>query len=271
MIVNLCLDGSFVVKFLSHPCCQMLTQILMDARLATLVLKILYNISSDHKFMKNIIFERLSFQIVPLLSDFKEGVSQQIALALLINLATIDSYASIMAKNGAVRQLTKFAVKTKSHLAFKVLGNISYHQEVTISLKFLDVIEILMKLMIEPSIDQAILSEIIRVIGNLRIPDFNYAKLVTQYDLLSFLQYQFTVGLHNVTHGDILLNSVVLWGTLALDSQVADLSREAGLVDLLKDIIERNPSDKELITQSCYSMYLHFLNSQIQITPGRKI
>ena len=249
----------------------MLTQILMDARLATLVLKILYNISSDHKFMKNIIFERLSFQIVPLLSDFKEGVSQQIALALLINLATIDSYASIMAKNGAVRQLTKFAVKTKSLLAFKVLGNISHHQEITISLKFLDVIEILMKLMIEPSIDPAILSEIIRVIGNLKIPNFDYAKLVKQYDLLSFLQCQISVGLHNVTHGDIVLYSVVLWGTLALDSQVANLSREYGLVDLLKDTIERNPPDKELITQSCYNLCLHFLNSQIQITAGRKL
>ncbi len=79
-----------------------------------------------------------------------------------------------------------------------------------------------------------VIVEIMGLLGSLIIDDFDYAKLVQSYNLLGFVSKCLLTG---SADSDVLLEAVILTGTLVRDENVIPLLLETNIVNSLLDIL----------------------------------
>jgi hypothetical protein len=116
--------------------------------------------------------------------------------------------------------------------------------------------------------------EVLGILGNLKIPDFDYEKFISCYQILDFLvriikKYmnaddnttgEFPEGLSE--NDDILLQCLILIGTLSFDDAATTLVAKSPILDLLVDVLVMKEEDDEIILQVCYCVYLYLLHEE---------
>ncbi|KAJ3065761.1 Kinesin-associated protein 3, partial [Rhizoclosmatium hyalinum] len=108
-------------------------------------------------------------------------------MAVAINLATSRRNAEVMVDDSGLKFLVRRVLKTKDVLILKMLRNISMH-EGDIKFMFLDYIDELMILLLKNVSNPDVFVEVMGIVGNLTIPDFDFAKLAQAYGLVDLVQ-----------------------------------------------------------------------------------
>lgn len=106
-----------------------------------------------------------------------EDLSMQL-MALACNLASNPENAARMCEGPGLKLLVKRAVKQRDPLLMKMLRNISLHEGPTKEL-FLDHVDRLAGL-VQSDTDDDLLVEVVGLLGNLTIEDFDYSKLLLE-------------------------------------------------------------------------------------------
>ena len=173
--------------------------------------------------------------------------------ALLINTALSRPNAELLVRHNkgkTARSLVKRALKTRDALLLKSVRNIAYHDGVCkeAMLPFIGNFASNVK-----SEDETFAVECIGTLANLNLPNIDYSLVLQEYDLINWLR--FVLDEKNQIADDIVLESVLLAGTAAMDDQCAALLAREGVVQLLVDSLKAKQEDDELVCQIVYVFY----------------
>jgi len=110
-------------------------------------------------------------------------------IALGINLACNIKCAECMCEDHGIKFLMKRALKTHDPLLLKMIRNISMHDGPT-KMLFLDYIDDIMLLLEKSLKTPDLLVELLGILSNLTIEEFDWAKLTDTYHLLELIASQ---------------------------------------------------------------------------------
>lgn len=166
-------------------------------------------------------------------------------MALGINITTVYEYSRIIVEENGLKFLLKRALKTRDPLLFKMLRNMCEHDDLSIKMRFLDGIDEMMVLLLNSADNPDLMVEILGVLGNLNIPDFDWGKLAASYNLLDYLAAIITKSLRGTVetsesigqgveeNDDILLQAIIVLGTMANDENIAPMVAQTSILKIL--------------------------------------
>ncbi len=184
-----------------------------------------------------------------------ESGSEQIDLeliALAVNLALNAKCAVQMmeyAKKKGLKYLIKRAFKFKDSLVMKMVRNMSQHDEVK---KYFCEYVGLFGETIASETNQDFLIEVVGTLGNLNIADIDYEMLLTEYNLVAWIQGMLQPG---SADDDLVLDVIVLIGAVCNDDACARLLSGSGLVETLIEMLNAKQEEDEIVLQIVYVFY----------------
>ncbi|KAL2918660.1 hypothetical protein HK105_201494 [Polyrhizophydium stewartii] len=187
LLLNLSHDSGFRLLLVREGYLQKLANMLTRRSFLMVTLQLMYQLSLDDKGRSSPVFGECIPQIIRMILEYKgERVNGEI-MALSINMATVHRNAQIISDDNGIKFLMRRAIKTRDPLMFKMLRNVSQHDDEAIKMKFLDFIDDMMHLMFKSMSNTDIVVEILGILANLTIAEFDFGKLATTYDLLFFI------------------------------------------------------------------------------------
>ncbi|KAJ3038924.1 Kinesin-associated protein 3, partial [Rhizophlyctis rosea] len=262
-----------------------LVQLMNNKTHLVVVLQLLYMLSVDERGMSGFGFTEGVHLMMKMILDPKpyEGVYVEL-MALAINVAAHPRNAEIMCEDSGLKFLVKRAVKTRDGLLFKVLRNLSMG-EGNVKMGFLDHIDPLMHLLLKPTTPPDLQVEILGILSNLTIPNFDWAKLANAFNLFDFIIIKLKEAIAAVggalgggggvggrpegsgimEDDDLVLEVVVLVGTMAGDEGLAKEVLRCGVVEVLMDLMIAKEEDDEIILQIIYCIYQFLLQELTRV------
>ncbi|KAJ3016484.1 UNVERIFIED_CONTAM: Kinesin-associated protein 3 [Siphonaria sp. JEL0065] len=287
LLLNLSHDKDFRTTMVRNGCLTKISDLLTSKTHVILTLQLLYQLSIDEQHRDLMAVESIVPQIMKMILEYRgERVNTEL-MAVAINIATSKRIAEVILDENGLKFLVKRALKTKDVLILKMLRNISLHDG-DIKFMFLDYIDELMILLLKNSGNPSIFVEVLGIVANLNIPDFDFAKLAQAYALVDLVQKRLTSavlavsekreekkkkkrGLEDDEDGmvlgageglmendDITLEAIILLGTMAHDENIAPMVAKTDTIPLLMDLMIIKEEDDEMILQIIYCIY-HFL------------
>ncbi|XP_019620745.1 PREDICTED: LOW QUALITY PROTEIN: kinesin-associated protein 3-like [Branchiostoma belcheri] len=171
-------------------------------------------------------------------------------VALCINLAINKRNAQLVCEGSGLKLLMKRAFKTKDPLLMKMVRNISQHDGPTKGM-FVEYVADLANA-IKNCEDDDFVIECLGILGNLTIPDLNYELLLQEYDLVTFIKDKLKPG---NAEDDVVLETVILVGTVSTDEDCAAMLSKAGVIQQLIDLLNAKQEDDEVVLQIVYVFY----------------
>ncbi|KAH6591972.1 hypothetical protein BASA50_008371 [Batrachochytrium salamandrivorans] len=294
LLLNLSHSANFRTILVREGFHHKLRNIIKNGTPSTVTLQLMYQLSIDDKSRASTVFTDCIPTIIQMILEYKGDRVNVEVMALAINISTILGNAQIICQDNGIKFLIKRAIKTKDPLLFKMLRNISQHSNEGIKMMFLDHIDDMMHLMLDSLSNADVLIEILGILGNLTIAEFDFGKLAIAYDLLyvikkiiyaavsssnidsrrigsttavsrnSAIDYN-KIGSKNKLEGvaeddDILLQTIILLSTMSLDENISPMVASANLLPLLIDVMIAKEEDDEIILQVCYCIYQFLLH-----------
>eukprot|EP01137_Pigoraptor_chileana_P023966 Opistho-2@91147 len=220
------------------------------------VLSILYHISMDDRFKSMFTYtDAIPMVMKMVLESAEERVAPEL-MALCINLAANARNSQLICDGSGLKLLIRRAIKTKDTLLMKMIRNISQHPGPT-KMRFLDHIHDLVTLMKKTREDE-LLVEVLGILGNMNIAQFDFRKLLTDYDLVPFINERLLPG---AADDDVVLEIVILVGTLASDDSCGETLAQSGVINNLIDLLNAKQEDDEMVLQIVYVFYQMIFNA----------
>ncbi|KAI9328528.1 kinesin-associated protein-domain-containing protein [Obelidium mucronatum] len=286
LLLNLSHDKEFRTTMVRNGCLSKISELLSSKTHVILTLQLLYQISIDDQHRDLMAVENIIPQIIKMILEYRgERVNTEL-MAVAINMAASKRNSEILVDENGLKFLVKRALKTKDVLILKMLRNISMHDG-DMKFMFLDYIDELMILLLKNSNNPAIFVEVMGILGNLNIPDFDFAKLAHAYSLVDMVQKTLASAVSTISerndkrkkkrlldedeegmsmgageglmeNDDITLEAIILLGTMAHDENIAPMVAKTETIPLLMDLMIIKEEDDEMILQIIYCIY-HFL------------
>eukprot|EP00047_Mylnosiga_fluctuans_P022251 m.116739 g.116739 ORF g.116739 m.116739 type:complete len:798 (-) comp9189_c0_seq1:179-2572(-) len=204
---------------------------------------VLYHISMDAALRTA--FEAGDFiaTLMRMVLQSRDGRPPTELIALGINLALNEKIAVSICGSGGLKMIVKVSLKTGDTLLFKMLRNLARNPPV--QPMFLEVIDELAGLLMRTQ-DDDLLVEVVGILANLLIPDFNYEKLMEEYGLLDFIVQRLLPG---AALDDLVLEIVVLVRTLLADDGCAQMMAKSGVIESMIELLRAKQEDDEFVLQ----------------------
>uniref|UniRef100_A0A0B7B0K7 Kinesin-associated protein 3 n=1 Tax=Arion vulgaris TaxID=1028688 RepID=A0A0B7B0K7_9EUPU len=171
-------------------------------------------------------------------------------LALCINLAANKRTAQIICEGQGLKMLMKRAFKFKDALVMKLIRNLSQHSGATKHL-FIDYISDLCSCILKWEKGDFSL-ECLGILANLTVPDLDYELILKEYNLIPWIKDKLQPG---ITDDDVVLEVVILVGTVCSDDACARLLAESNIIHLLIELLNAKQEDDEVVCQIVYVFY----------------
>ncbi|KAI0222322.1 Kinesin-associated protein 3 [Lamellibrachia satsuma] len=94
--------------------------------------------------------------------------------------------------------------------------------------------------------------EVVGVLGNLTIPDLDYELLLTEYNLIPWINKKLQPG---ASEDDLVLEVVILVGTVCNDDACARLLSQTGIIQSMIELLNAKQEDDEMVLQIVYVFY----------------
>ncbi|MCL4124004.1 UNVERIFIED_CONTAM: hypothetical protein GTU68_007997 [Idotea baltica] len=170
-------------------------------------------------------------------------------MSLGVNLALNKRNAQLICEGAGLKLILKRAFKNRDPLLMKMVRNIAQHEGPTRAL-FTDYVSDLCGVVIEGTCDEFVL-ECVGVLGNLALPDLDFSHILTEFNFLNWI----VNNLRTDVADDLVLEVVVLVGTVAADEAAAKLLVQAGILDTLVNLLNAKQEDDEVVLQIVYVFY----------------
>jgi len=122
-----------------------------------------------------------------------------------------------MTENSNLNQLMTKALETNDSLLFKLLRNISYHND-PIKMLFIDYHKQLIQTMVTNDNEEVVV-DCIAILSNLTLSQINWNSLFIEYKIFEWIEHRIKAG--NTIEDDIVLQIVIFIGTAVEQEECA--------------------------------------------------
>ncbi|XP_022237019.1 kinesin-associated protein 3-like [Limulus polyphemus] len=192
-------------------------------------------------------FSLAHLKIVKLIMECPEERVPLELIALSINLTTNKRNAQIICESNGLTFLMKHVFEHQDPLLMKMIRNVSQHEGPTKTL-FLDFVDDL-AVATQQSDNEEFVLECLGVLGNLSVPDLDFERLLKKHNLLHWMEKKLIPG---VCEDDLVLEVVVLIGTVVADESCARFIAKSGILKSLIELLNAKQEDDEVVLQIVY-------------------
>lgn len=251
LLLNLSFDPEHRSKMVRVGMLPKLVQLLNDDRNQNPVCCVLYHLSMDDKVKSMFTYTDCIPIVMRLILETTEEQVDLEVMALAINLAANKRNAQLICEGHGLRVLMQRAFHYQDALIMKMIRNISQHEGMTKNL-FIEFIGDIADAVQRASSDEFRV-ECVGILGNLTIPDLDYERMLTEYNLIPWMKSKLLPGKGD---DDLVLEIVVLMGTCATDSSAAQFLCKSGLMNSLIELLKAKQEDDEIVLQVVYLFHL---------------
>lgn len=233
---NLIFDLQLRISLLKLGLFPKLINLLTKDRHEKVVLSVLYQISRDDKCKVLFNYNPENIKLI-----MNKIINNSIAsnciielMALGINLAINKKNAQLICESGYFSRLMKRAIDKEDFCIYKMLRNISHHDD-PMKMLFLDYCDDLFENLVKQQNREEIVVEILAILSNLNLPQINWHFLFEKYNIFDWFLKKFQTEKPN--QDDIVLQTVVLIGTAVSQIECANYLIEKDIVKILIDLL----------------------------------
>ncbi|XP_034244618.1 kinesin-associated protein 3 isoform X2 [Thrips palmi] len=249
LLFNLSFDTRLRERMVRAGYLPKLVGMLSEKQHQSTVLKILYNLSMDDRVKSMFTYTDCVNAVVGMALEHGKDQVDLVVVALAINLALNKRNAEIMVEGGRLQLLMDQAFRNLDSLLMKVVRNISQHD--SCKLLFVEFIGDLAKVLTQCT-DKEFLLECLGVMANLTLPDLDYSQVLQQFRLIPWLRAHLVPG---KSEDDLVLEVVMLLGTVAADENCASVLCKADLLLSLIELLKAKQEDDEMVLQIVFVFY----------------
>ncbi|XP_061681080.1 kinesin-associated protein 3a isoform X2 [Syngnathoides biaculeatus] len=250
LLLNLSFDTALRNQMVEAGLIAKLSSILDDEGQRQLSMCILYHISMEDRFKSMFPNTDCIPQLMKMIYDSGEQKMDFELISLCINLAANKLNAQLMCQGNGLKMLMKRSMKLKDVLLMKMIRNISQHNGPTKSL-FLDHVgDLAAQINLENTEEYVI--ECLGSLANLTIPDLDWALVLKEYNLVPYLKDRLKPG---AAEDDLILEVVILIGTVSMDDSCAAMLAKSGIIPALIELLNAQQVDDEFVCQIVYVFY----------------
>uniref|UniRef100_A0A8C9ZK18 Kinesin-associated protein 3a n=1 Tax=Sander lucioperca TaxID=283035 RepID=A0A8C9ZK18_SANLU len=250
LLLNLSFDTSLRGHMVQAGLLPKVSSLLADEAQRQLSMCILYHISVDDRFKSMFADTDCIPQLMKMVYACGEEKMDVELISLCINLAANRSNAKIICEGNGLKMLMKRALKLKDVLVMKMIRNLSQHNGPTKSL-FLDHVGDLAAQISEDEAEEFVI-ECLGTLANLTIPDLDWALVLKEYNLVPYLKDRLKPG---SAEDDLILEVVIMIGTVSMDDSCAAMLAKSGLIPALIELLNAQQEDDEFVCQIVYVFY----------------
>lgn len=227
-----------------------LVELLKVAQYRSILLRILYHLSSDDKIKATFAYTSCIPLVYQLVIHFPDPIIGKELIALAINLTTNKTNAALISQDEQLEALMQRAFKYHDVLLFRVIRNIAQFGPVTnidIYEKYMDDILELTK----QSGDNTDLQ--IELIGTLvYINSEKWDVYLTEGDFLDFVHSNLV---SDYSEDDLVLETIMLIGTMCRSEKCADAIANSYVIGMLHELLGAKQEDDEMVQQILYTYH----------------
>ncbi|XP_061635119.1 kinesin-associated protein 3a isoform X2 [Phyllopteryx taeniolatus] len=250
LLLNLSFDNALRNQMVEAGLIAKLSSLLDDEGQRQLSMCILYHISMEDRFKSMFANADCIPRLMKMIYDSGEHKMDFELISLCINLAANKINAQVMCEGNGLKMLMKRSMKLKDVLVMKMIRNISQHNGPTKSL-FLDHVgDLAAQISLEN--DEEYVIECLGTLANLTIPDLDWALVLKEYNLVPYLKDRLKPG---AAEDDLILEVVILIGTVSMDDSCAAMLAKSGIIPALIELLNAQQVDDEFVCQIVYVFY----------------
>ncbi|XP_077390774.1 kinesin-associated protein 3a isoform X2 [Festucalex cinctus] len=250
LLLNLSFDTALRNQMVQTGLIAKLSSLLADEGHRQLSMCILYHISMEDRFKSLFSNTDCILQLMKMIYDLGEQKMDFELVSLCINLAANKVNAQVMCEGNGLKMLMKRSMKLKDILMMKMIRNISQHNGPTKNL-FLDHVGDLAA-QINMGKSEEYVIECLGTLANLTIPDLDWALVLKEYNLVPYLKDRLKPG---AAEDDLILEVVILIGTVSMDDSCAAMLAKSGIIPALIELLNAQQEDDEFVCQIVYVFY----------------
>ncbi|PWA21119.1 hypothetical protein CCH79_00009574 [Gambusia affinis] len=265
LLLNLSFDTALRGQMVRAGLVPRLSSLLADEAQRQLAMCVLYHISMDDRFKSVFAHTDCIPQLMKMMLGGEEQLDVEL-VSLCINLAANRSNAQLFCEGNGLKLLMGRALKLKDVLVMKMIRNLSQHGGDTKNLflvRFRDHVGDLAAQIGEDEAEEFVI-ECLGTLANLTIPDLDWELVLREYDLVPYLKRRLKPG---SAEDDLILEVVVLIGTVSMDDSCAAMLAKSGIIPALIDLLNgfscmlapclrrTQQEDDEFVCQILYVFY----------------
>ncbi|XP_051926084.1 kinesin-associated protein 3a [Hippocampus zosterae] len=250
LLLNLSFDSALRGQMVRAGLVGKLSSLLADEAQRQLAMCVLYHISMEDRFKSAFATTDCIPQLMKMIYDVGDQKMDFELVSLCINLAANKLNAQVMCEGNGLKMLMKRSVKLKDVLLMKMIRNISQHAGPTKSL-FLDHVGDLAAQIDAEKAEEYVI-ECLGTLANLTIPDLDWALVLKEYRLVPYLKERLKPG---AAEDDLILEVVILIGTVSMDDSCAAMLAKSGIIPALIELLNAQQEDDEFVCQIVYVFY----------------
>mmetsp|Transcript_30666 Transcript_30666/g.30305 ORF Transcript_30666/g.30305 Transcript_30666/m.30305 type:complete len:609 (-) Transcript_30666:29-1855(-) len=251
LIHNLSFDKSIREQFDSLGFIPRIVTLLKHAPFRGITLRILYQLSLDEKSKSTFTYTECIPIVFMLMIQFPEAKVGRELMGLAINLCSNSRNAEVFADGNQLEALVKRALEYHDDLIMKMIRNIARAAKTQ---HVQEVLEKYAKKFISIICGNEDMDFVVEVLGTMVNMDLEeeWAKYLSSPQLLDFLQKHLVVG---YAEDDVVLESIMLVGTITSCEQIAKMIANTLIIQLLHTLLSEKQEDDEMVMQIMYTFY----------------
>ncbi|GAB1285622.1 Kinesin-associated protein 3 [Apodemus speciosus] len=270
LLLNLSFDTGLRNKMVQVGLLPKLTALLGNENYKQIAMCVLYHISMDDRFKSMFAYTDCIPQLMKMLFECSDERIDLELISFCINLAANKRNVQLICEGNGLKMLMKRALKLKDPLLMKMIRNISQHDGPTKNL-FIDYVGDLAA-QISSDEEEEFVIECLGTLANLTIPDLDWELVLKEYKLVPFLKDKLkpaTNGfaqdtstttfraliLPGAAEDDLVLEVVIMIGTVSMDDSCAALLAKSGIIPALIELLNAQQEDDEFVCQIIYVFY----------------
>ncbi|XP_010220179.1 PREDICTED: kinesin-associated protein 3, partial [Tinamus guttatus] len=250
LLLNLSFDTGLRNKMVQVGLLPKLTALLANENYKQVAMCILYHISMDDRFKSMFAYTDCIPQLMKMLFECPDERVDLELISFCINLAANKRNVQLICEGNGLKMLMKRALKFKDPLLMKMIRNISQHDGPTKSL-FIDYVGDLAA-QISNDEEEEFVIECLGTLANLTLPDLDWELVLKEYTLVPYLKDKLKPG---SAEDDLVLEVVIMIGTVSMDDSCAALLAKSGIIPALIELLNAQQEDDEFVCQIIYVFY----------------
>ncbi|XP_063283190.1 kinesin-associated protein 3 isoform X1 [Pelobates fuscus] len=250
LLLNLSFDTGLRNKMVQAGLLPKLTVLLDNENYKQIVMCILYHISMDDRFKSMFAYTDCIPQLMKMLFESSDERIDLELISFCINLAANKRNAQLICEGNGLKMLMKKALKFKDPLLMKMIRNISQHEGQTKNV-FIDYVGDLAAQITNHEEEEFVI-ECLGTLANLTIGDLDWELVLKEYRLVPYLKDKLKPG---SAEDDLVLEVVIMIGTVSMDDSCAALLAKSGIIPALIELLNAQQEDDEFVCQIVYVFY----------------
>lgn len=251
LLLNLSFDSSLQLEMIKQGYISKFYQLVNNSDFQTTLLCILLHISMHQESLIEFCNQQWITFLRRCLVNTEKHVLPEV-VGLIVNLIHNPKFPQEFIDTEILRLLINRSLKNEDSLQLKIVRTLS-QQECFDKMLLLDHVATLAGYITDCK-NEDMLVEAVAILSSIIILKFDYHKLLTDFNFTPFLLEKLADT--RDIEDDLLLEVIILIGTICRDEPSAVLLMDAGLLPVALSLLKEKQEDDEIVLQIVYTFYL---------------